>query len=137
MWWLPAGRRVKLLPACLFGEPKRYGKGFIPTGFMVAAGGGSSSSSAIDACGCGPSALRDAVSNMESHRVFNVHRYFFLNTLTRACAEYINEIARPPGADDVDDPASFIRKALIIIIGGGIVTPRVHSQLTYPDIGPA
>jgi hypothetical protein len=76
---------------------------------MVAAGGGSSSSSAIDACG--PSALRDAVSNMESHRVFNVHRNFFLNTLTRACAEYINEIARPPGADDVDDPASFIRKA--------------------------
>ena len=43
--------------------------------------------------------------------VFNVHRYFFLNTLTRACAEYINEIARTPGADDLDDPASFIRKA--------------------------
>ena len=43
--------------------------------------------------------------------VFNVHRYFFLNVLTRACAEYINEIARTPGADDLDDPASFIRKA--------------------------
>ena len=40
-----------------------------------------------------------------------VHRYFFLNVLTRACAEYINEIARTPGADDLDDPASFIRKA--------------------------
>ena len=26
---------------------------------------------------------------------------------------------------------------IIIIIGGGIVTPRVHSQLTYPRIGPA
>ena len=25
----------------------------------------------------------------------------------------------------------------IIIIGGGSVTPRVHSQLTYPCIGPA
>jgi len=43
--------------------------------------------------------------------VFNVHRYFFLNVLTRACAEYINEIARTPGADDLDDPVSFIRKA--------------------------
>ena len=42
--------------------------------------------------------------------VFNVHRYFFLNVLTRACAEYINEIASTPGADDLDDPVPFIRK---------------------------
>lgn len=43
--------------------------------------------------------------------VFNVHRYFFLNVLTRACAEFINEIAATPGAEDLDDPVPFLRKA--------------------------
>lgn len=43
--------------------------------------------------------------------VLNVHRFFFLNVLTRACAEYINEIAQTAGADDLDDPVPFIGKA--------------------------
>ena len=43
--------------------------------------------------------------------VFNVHRFFFLDVLTRACAEYINEIALTPGADSLDDPVPFIAKA--------------------------
>lgn len=43
--------------------------------------------------------------------VFNVHRFYFLHVLTRACAEYILEIAATPGADDLDDPFSFIAKA--------------------------
>ena len=42
---------------------------------------------------------------------FNTHRYFFLHVVTRACAEYINEIADTPGADDLDDPVPFIGKA--------------------------
>ena len=36
---------------------------------------------------------------------------FFLNVLTRACAEYINEIALTAGADDLDDPVPFIAKS--------------------------
>ena len=43
--------------------------------------------------------------------VFNVHRFFFLNVLTRACAEYINFVAKLPGADDLSDPEAFLAKA--------------------------
>ena len=43
--------------------------------------------------------------------VFNSHRYFFLNVLTRACAEYINLIAETPGAETLDDPIGFLAKA--------------------------
>jgi hypothetical protein len=43
--------------------------------------------------------------------VFNSHRFFFLNVLTRACAEYINFVATLPGADDLSDPQSFMAKA--------------------------
>ena len=43
--------------------------------------------------------------------VFNVHRFFFLNVLTRACAEYINFVAKLPGAEDLSDPVAFLAKA--------------------------
>lgn len=43
--------------------------------------------------------------------VFNVHRFFFLNVLTRACAEYINFVAGLPGAEDLSDPEAFLAKA--------------------------
>ena len=43
--------------------------------------------------------------------VFNSHRFFFLNVLTRACAEYISFVATLPGADDLSDPQSFMAKA--------------------------
>jgi hypothetical protein len=43
--------------------------------------------------------------------VFNVLRFFFLNVLTRACAEYINFVAALPGAEDLSDPAGFLAKA--------------------------
>ena len=43
--------------------------------------------------------------------VFNVHRFFFLNVLTRACAEYINFVATLPGAEDLSDPDAFLAKA--------------------------
>ena len=43
--------------------------------------------------------------------VFNVHRFFFLNVLTRACTEYINFVAKLPGAEDLSDPQGFLAKA--------------------------
>ena len=43
--------------------------------------------------------------------VFNTHRFFFLNVLTRACAEYINFIAQTPGAPSLDDPVGFLAQA--------------------------
>ena len=43
--------------------------------------------------------------------VFNVHRFFFLDVLTRACAEYINFVATLPGAEDLSDPEGFLAKA--------------------------
>ena len=43
--------------------------------------------------------------------VFNVHRFFYLNVLTRACAEYINFVAGLPGAEDLSDPDAFLAKA--------------------------
>ena len=43
--------------------------------------------------------------------VFNVHRYFFLNVLTRACAEYVLFISKTPGADSLAFPVPFIAKA--------------------------
>ena len=43
--------------------------------------------------------------------VFNAHRFFFLNVLTRACAEYINFVAKLPGAEDLSDPEAFLAKA--------------------------
>jgi hypothetical protein len=43
--------------------------------------------------------------------VFNVHRVFFLNVLTRACAEYVNFVAKLPGAEDLSDPEAFLAKA--------------------------
>ena len=43
--------------------------------------------------------------------VFNVHRFFFLHVLTRACAKYVLRISETPNADDLDDPVPFIAKA--------------------------
>ena len=43
--------------------------------------------------------------------LFNVHRFFYLDVLTRACAEYVNFIAKTPGAPSLDDPAGFIAHA--------------------------
>lgn len=43
--------------------------------------------------------------------VFNEHRYFFLNVLTRACAEYLVFIAGTPGAETLDEPLGFLAKA--------------------------
>ena len=42
---------------------------------------------------------------------FNSHRYFFLNVLTRACAEYLNFLAKSPGAPSFDDPAPILAQA--------------------------
>ena len=43
--------------------------------------------------------------------VFNCHRFFFLNVLTRACAEYINFIAQSPGAPSLDDSAGWLAQS--------------------------
>ena len=43
--------------------------------------------------------------------VFNAHRFFFLNVLTRACAEYVNFVATTPGAPSLTDPSGFIAHA--------------------------
>ena len=43
--------------------------------------------------------------------VFNVHRFFYLNVLTRACAQYINYVAKLPGAEDLGEPRAFLAKA--------------------------
>jgi hypothetical protein len=42
---------------------------------------------------------------------FNSHRFFFLNVLTRACAEYINFLADSPGAPSFDDPGPILAQA--------------------------
>ena len=42
---------------------------------------------------------------------FNSHRFFFLNVVTRACAEYINFLAKTPGAPSFDDPAPILARA--------------------------
>ena len=42
---------------------------------------------------------------------FNTHCFFFLNVLTRACAEYINFLADSPGAPSFDDPAPILAQA--------------------------
>ena len=42
---------------------------------------------------------------------FNSSRFFFLNVLTRACAEYINFLANSPGAPSFDDPAPILAHA--------------------------
>jgi hypothetical protein len=43
--------------------------------------------------------------------VFNCHRFFFLNVLTRACAEYVNFIAQSPGAPSLHDPLSWLAQS--------------------------
>lgn len=43
--------------------------------------------------------------------VFNVHRFFFLHVVTRACAEYVNFIAGTMGAETLDDPDGFVAKS--------------------------
>ena len=43
--------------------------------------------------------------------VFNFHRFFFLDVLTRACAQYINFVAKLPGAEELGEPRSFLAKA--------------------------
>jgi hypothetical protein len=43
--------------------------------------------------------------------VFNCHRFFYLNVLTRACAEYVNFIAQTPGAPSLDDPNGWLAQA--------------------------
>ena len=42
---------------------------------------------------------------------FNSHRFFFLNVLTRACAEYLNFLANSPGAPSFDDPVPILARA--------------------------
>lgn len=42
---------------------------------------------------------------------FNVHRFFFINVVTRACANYLVEISNTAGADDLDDPVPVLAKA--------------------------
>ena len=42
---------------------------------------------------------------------FNSHRFFFLNVVTRACAEYLNFLAKSPGAPSFDEPAPILAKA--------------------------
>ena len=42
---------------------------------------------------------------------FNSHRFFFLNVVTRACAEYLNFLADSPGAPSFDEPAPILAKA--------------------------
>jgi hypothetical protein len=44
-------------------------------------------------------------------KVFNSHRFFFLNVLTRACAEYLNFLAQSPGAPNFDDPGPILAHA--------------------------
>ena len=42
---------------------------------------------------------------------FNTHRFFFLNVLTRACAEYLNFLAKSTGAPSFDDPLIILAQA--------------------------
>ena len=42
---------------------------------------------------------------------FNVSRFFMLNILTPACAEYIHELCEDPAAEDWEDPGPFMAKA--------------------------
>ena len=42
---------------------------------------------------------------------FNTHRFFFLNIVTRACAEYVVFISKTAGAPTLDDPHAFLVKA--------------------------
>ena len=42
---------------------------------------------------------------------FNSHRFFFLNVVTRACAEYLNFLAKSPGAPSFDESAPILAKA--------------------------
>ena len=60
---------------------------------------------------CAEITENEQVVNDPNVSVFNAHRYFYLHIVVRACAEYIIFIAGTPGADDLDDPARFIRKA--------------------------
>ena len=54
----------------------------------------------------------DAQISMEPQvSKFNVHRFFFLQVVTRASAEYLKELGRTPGADDLDDPVPILAKA--------------------------
>ena len=41
---------------------------------------------------------------------FNTHRFFFLNVVTRVCAEYLNFLAGTPGAPSFDDPAPILAR---------------------------
>ena len=43
--------------------------------------------------------------------VFNVHRFFYLHVLTRACAKYVEFISKTPGAETLDDPVGFVAKS--------------------------
>ena len=43
--------------------------------------------------------------------VFNSHRFFFLDVLTRAGAKYINFLAQSPGAPSFDDPGPILAQA--------------------------
>ena len=42
---------------------------------------------------------------------FDSHRFFLLNVLTPAAGEYLIELSRTPGADDLDDPVPIMAKA--------------------------
>ena len=43
--------------------------------------------------------------------VFNCHRFFYLNVLTRACAEYVNFLAHTPGAPSLEDSAGWLAQS--------------------------
>ena len=53
----------------------------------------------------------DQISMEPDVSKFNVHRFFFLQVVTRACAEYMCELGKTPGADDLDDPVPILAKA--------------------------
>ena len=60
---------------------------------------------------CAEKVINKQVVEDPNVSVFNVHRYFFLNVLTRACAEYLNFLADSPGAPSFDDPGPILAQA--------------------------
>ena len=60
---------------------------------------------------CAKQVDNDQVIEDPNVSVFNAHRFFFLNVVTRACAEYISLISKTPGSETLDEPEAFVRKA--------------------------
>ena len=60
---------------------------------------------------CAHAVANEQVIEDPNVSIFNSHRFFFLNVVTRACAEYINFVARLPGAEELSEPLAFMAKA--------------------------